>query len=114
MPYVLAPIAGYFKVQQFGKIDLNHPRQQSRELTGIGARADAAQSNQWEAIAVFSAAVFANHLRGDADPGTSAFLAQVFLAARVTHAGCYLADIAPLRSLAFLAGLGCSIALFFV
>lgn len=114
MPYVLAPTAGYFKFQQFGSVDLNNPRAQSKGLTGIGARADAAQANQWEAIAVFSAAVFVNHLRGDADAGTSALLAQGFIAARFGHVAMYLADFAPLRSVAFLAGLGCSIGLFFV
>ncbi len=112
IPYLLAPIAAYFKKQQLGSIDNKHPREQSKALTGMGARAVAAQENMWESLAVFAPAVIVNHLRGDADPATAAMLAQVYIGARFVHAGAYLADIAPLRSLAFLVGFLCSIWLF--
>ena len=57
IPYVLAGISGYYKAQQFDAIDNNNPRAQSAQLEGAGARASAAQSNAWEAFAIFTAAV---------------------------------------------------------
>lgn len=113
MPYVLAPIAGYFKAQQFGTLDNKNPRAQTALLEGPGARAAAAQANHWEAIAVFTAAVMVNHNTGG-DPSTSASLAMVWLGMRVLHAVFYITDIDKARSTAFLVGFGCSIALFFV
>ena len=111
LPYILAPIAGYMKVRQLGQIDNKNPRLQAVQLEGAGARAWAAQANTWEAVGVFSAAVIVNHLKG-ADPGSSALLAQVFVASRVFHSAAYIMDLDKLRSLLFLAGFGCCIALF--
>ena len=113
IPYVLAPVAAYFKKQQLGDLDLNEPRVQSEQLTGAGARAVAAQDNMWESVAVFTAAVMVNHLKGDADAGLSATLAQVYVVARVVHPAAYIGGIAPVRSLAFLTGFVCCIWLFF-
>ena len=74
IPYLLAPVAGYYKVQKFDSLDNKNPRAQTAALEGAGARASAAQSNAWEALAVFAAAVLVNHANGG-DPGTSATLA---------------------------------------
>ena len=63
-------------------------------------------------VAVFTAAVLVNHLKGDADAALSAILAQVYIVARVVHPAAYVANIAPLRSLAFVAGFVCCIWLF--
>jgi uncharacterized MAPEG superfamily protein len=112
IPYVLAPIGAYLKKQELGSVDLNEPRTQSAQVTGAGARAVAAQDNMWEGVAVFSAAVLVNHVKGDADPTLSATLAQVFIAARIVHPIAYIANIAPLRSVAFLVGFVCCIWLF--
>ena len=71
VPTLLAFTGGYFKSQQFDSVDNNNPREQSAQLTGAGARAVAAQSNAWEALAVFTAAVTVNHLGGGA-AGTAA------------------------------------------
>ena len=111
--YLLAPVATYFKNKQLGSIDAKEPRAQSAQLTGAGARAVAAQENSWEAVAVFTAAILVNHVRGDADPDRSAMLAQVFIAARIVQSGAYIGNIAPLRSLAFVVGFVCCIWLFF-
>ena len=111
LPTLLAFTGGYFKSQQFDSVDNNNPRAQSAQLTGAGARAVAAQSNAWEALAVFTAAVLVNHL-GGGDPGTAATMSGIWLVARLVHAGAYLADMAPLRSIAFLVGTVCSITLF--
>ena len=110
-PYVLAGLGGYLRVQQLGTLDANHPRIQATELRGIAARAYAAQLNAWEALALFSAAVLVGHVVG-ADPGQSATAALAFVAARVLHAVMYIADQAILRTVVFLASLGCCIWLF--
>ncbi|MFT4572778.1 MAG: putative MAPEG superfamily protein [Hyphomicrobiaceae bacterium] len=111
IPYVLAGTAGYFKAQQFGALDNNNPRIQALGLEGIGARAWAAQSNAWEALALFTVAVFVAHL-SDADPEASATAAMIFAGTRVAHAAAYLADQATLRTLVFLIGLACIVRLF--
>jgi len=111
IPYVLGGIGGYHKSQQFEKVDNNEPREQAAKLTGAGARVVAAQSNAWEALAVFAPAVLVNHVAGE-DPGMAATLATVWVVARVAHAGFYLADVAPARSASFLVGLICAIWLF--
>jgi uncharacterized MAPEG superfamily protein len=110
-PYLLTFTGAYFKAQQFGSIDNNYPRAQSAALEGIGARAWAAQQNAWEALLMFTIAVFVGHLSG-ADAGASATTAWVFVAARVAHAACYLADFASARSLAFVVGIGCVVRFF--
>ena len=113
LPYLLANMGGYFKFKQFGNLDNNHPRLQAARLEGIGARALAAQMNAWEALGVFSAAVFMAHLT-HADPEASATAAKIYVATRIAHPVFYLADIAPARSAAFLVGLGCLGRLFYL
>lgn len=104
--YVLAALGGLFKWRQLGHLDNHHPRAQSSQLTGAGARVWAAQANGWEALAGFTAAVLVAHLSG-ADPAASAIAAQVFVASRIAHAILYVADLATLRSLVFtVPGLG--------
>jgi uncharacterized MAPEG superfamily protein len=112
IPYILAMVSGYFKTQQLGTLDNKNPRVQASELTGAGARAVAAQKNAWEAVAVFSAAVIVNHLRGDADPGTTAMLAIGFVVCRILHAVFYVSNIDVGRSLVFLIATGLAIAIF--
>jgi uncharacterized MAPEG superfamily protein len=111
MPLVIAPIGGYFKTKQFGSLDNKHPRQQSAQLEGPGARAQAAQENSWEALALFGSAVLVNHLAGG-DPGTASTAAMIFVGARILYVGAYIADIDKLRSGLFLVSLVCVITLF--
>ena len=113
IPFLLAPAAAYYRKVQFGSIDNNNPRVQTAALEGAGARASAAQSNAWEALALFTAAVLVNHLNGG-DPDTSATLAMVWVGARVVHGPAYIADLAPVRSGVFVVGMVCAISLFFV
>jgi uncharacterized MAPEG superfamily protein len=110
-PWVIAPIGGYFKTKQFGSLDNKNPRLQSKKLEGIGARAQAAQENAWEALAVFSVAVLVNHLAGG-DPGTAATASVIFVGARVAHVAAYLADLDKVRSSVFLVAMICVITLF--
>jgi uncharacterized MAPEG superfamily protein len=101
MPYVLAGIGSYHKGKQFGKVDNNNPRAQSAQLTGTGARAVAAQQNAWEALAVFTAALVAAFFAG-VEPAALGAPVLLFVAARIAHAACYLADLASARSGSFL------------
>ena len=113
IPILLSWVGGYFRMQQFGKVDNKDPRGQSATLEGAGARAVAAQNNAWEALAVFIAGVVAFHARG-AVSDVAGILAIVWVVARVLHAAFCLIDLDVLRSLAFIVSLGCSLALFFV
>ncbi|MEN8181509.1 MAG: MAPEG family protein [Myxococcota bacterium] len=113
LPYVWSGLAGYFRVQQLGSLDNKYPRIQSAQLTGVGARAYAAQGNAWEALPVFATSVFVAHFAG-ADPGTSATLSEVFVVARVVHGILYLANLDVLRTLTFFVGFGCCIGLFWI
>ena len=100
MPYVLSGVGVAHKRRQFGTVDNNNPRAQSARLTGTGARAVAAQQNAWEALAVFTASLAAAFFAG-VEPASLATPALLFLAARISHAACYLADLASARSGSF-------------
>ena len=113
IPYVLTGMGAYYRNQQFGMIDNHHPRTQAAQFEGVGARVYAAQQNAWEALAVFAAAVIVAHLAG-ADTGQSATAAMLFIGARALHAVFYAMDLAPLRTLAFVVGLGSCIWLFWL
>ena len=113
IPIILSWVGGYFRMQQFGKVDNKNPRGQSAALENAGARAVAAQQNAWEALAVFVAGVVAFHARGGVSE-VAGILAIVWVAARVLHAIFYLINQDVLRSLAFILSLGCALALFFV
>ena len=74
----------------------------------------AAQKNAWEALAIFTAAVAVNSLHGYGEGWLSGVLAIVWLGARILHPIFYVYDLDKLRSLIFLVGFACSLALFFV
>jgi uncharacterized MAPEG superfamily protein len=112
-PYVLAFTGTYFKAKQFGTVDNKAPRAQSAQMTGVGARAYAAQQNAWEALPVFAVSVLVAHLAG-ADAGSSATAAVVWVGARILHGFFYLADLDKLRSLAFLVAIVACMRLFWL
>lgn len=95
----------------FEGFDNRRPREWLARQEGWRARANAAQQNSWEALAIFTAAVLTAHLV-DAPQGRVDLLAVVFIAARVAYVVAYVTDRATLRSLVWLVGLGASIALF--
>ncbi len=111
LPILLAFVGAYFRTSQLGEFDNNNPREQVKALTGAGSRAYAAQQNAWEALAVFTAAVVSAYI-SQADAGTAANLAIAFVVFRILHAALYLADLAALRSLAFMGGMFCAVWLF--
>lgn len=93
-----------------GRYDNRNPRAWLGGLGGYQARAHAAQQNSWEALAVYTAALVAAIAAG-VDHGTISTFAGVFLVARIAYLACYLADLATLRSLVWLAGFGACLAL---
>jgi uncharacterized MAPEG superfamily protein len=108
MPYLLTAIA-----KTTGKrFDNRDPRTWQSKLTGMPARAHAAHLNSFEAFPLFAAAVLVAELL-DAPQGRVDGLALAFIALRVGFAVCYLAGWALMRSLIWVAALGCCVALFF-
>lgn len=73
-------------------------------------RAHAAHLNAFEAFAPFAAGVVMAQLAG-VDHGRIALLALAFIVLRILHGVLYLADVASARSLAWLGGYLCVIAL---
>lgn len=116
LPIVCAGLAksrGFGKPRREGGFDNHQPREWLAKLQGWQARAHAAQANGWEALPIFAAGLFVAHQHQAAQATVDA-LALAFIAARVAFIGLYLADLAALRSLAWVAGLAASLALFFV
>jgi len=111
LPYLLAFVGSYFKMQQFGSVDNKHPRVQAAKLEGIGARASGAQANAWEALGFFTAVLLVLHIANPeaARTSTAANLSLVFLATRILHPVLYVANIDMARSGAFLVGMVCCI-----
>jgi uncharacterized MAPEG superfamily protein len=89
------------------------PRDWLAKQDGYRARANAAQANSWEALAVFGFAVLSAYQRG-APTATIDLLSMVFIVARFGFLAAYLADLHWQRSLVWFVGIGASLALFFI
>lgn len=83
-------VSSYEQSKLEGGYDNVDPRIQRKQLSGRGARAQAAHENGFEAFAPFAAAVFVSHL-GGADPGHATILALTFVGARVIYPIVYIA-----------------------
>jgi uncharacterized MAPEG superfamily protein len=103
---------GYAKATG-GTYDNRAPRVFLAGVAGAAQRAHWAEQNSYEALPLFAAGVVIAQLAG-ADAGTANLLALTFVAARVAHGICYIANLAMLRSLVWLVGLGSSIGLFVI
>ena len=107
-PYVAAGIAK----KGFEGYDNSMPRQWLAKQTGFRARANAAQANLFESLPLFFAAViiasFANASQSRVD-----ILALGFVIARIAYLICYIANWPTTRSIVWLAGLICVVAIFF-
>jgi len=88
------------------------PREWESKLQGRQARAHAAHLNSFEAFPLFAAGVLVAAACKAPQASVDA-LAIGFVIARLAYLGCYLADLATLRSLVWMAGTGFSVALFF-
>jgi len=113
LPVSCAWIAGYYRQKQLGSVDNKEPRAQSQQLTGSGARAVAAQSNSWEALAVFSAALLAVFI-GGIELDSIRMPVMIFTALRIAYIPAYIADLDKLRSLIFIGGYGICIYLIYL
>jgi uncharacterized MAPEG superfamily protein len=107
-PYVAAGIAK----KGFEGYDNGMPRQWVAKQTGFRARANAAQANLFESLPFFFAAVIIASI-ANAPQGRVDLLAIGFVAARIAYLVCYVADWPTTRSIVWLAGLACVVAIFF-
>lgn len=108
LPYILAGVA---KTSGPGYNNRN-PRAWLAKQTGNYKvqRANAAHLNAFEAFAPFAAAVLMAQFAG-VDHGRIAILAVVFVVMRVAHGVLYVADVQLARSLAWVGGFACVVAL---
>ena len=110
LPYVLAGLAKFGGKEGF---DNHAPRVALSKLVGWRQRANWAQANQFEALPLFVAAVLVatyNH----APEHTLNILAISVVILRVVYSSLYILDKASLRSLVWFAGIGCTVAMFFI
>ena len=107
-PYVAAGIAK----KGFEGYDNSMPRQWLAKQTGFRARANAAQANLFESLPFFFAAVIIAHI-ANAPQARIDFLAIGFVVARIAYLVCYVANWPTTRSMVWLAGIACVVAMFF-
>lgn len=100
-----------------GKVDRTYdnrsPRDWEARLEGRKRRAVFAHENHFEAFAPFAAAILVARIAGAPQAIVDA-LAGAFIAFRLAYTWAYLEDRATLRSLLWMGGIGCVIAIFFV
>ncbi|KAA5602456.1 MAPEG family protein [Blastochloris sulfoviridis] len=92
-------------------VDNHAPRDWAQTIDGYRKRAYAAHLNHYEAFPLFAAAVLVAATQG-APMATVNALAGAVVTARLLYTACYIADLATLRSLVWLAGWGLTIAIF--
>lgn len=93
------------------RFDNHEPRVWLAAQTGYRARAHAAQLNAFEAFPFFAAAVIIAHAAHGLQARVDE-LAIAFIACRIAYFGAYLANMAALRSVLWLGGLACVVAIF--
>lgn len=107
-PYVAAGIAK----KGFEGYDNGMPRQWLAKQTGFRARANAAQANLFESLPFFFAAVIIASI-ANAPQARVDWLAIGFVIARITYLVCYVVNWPTTRSIVWLTGLACVVAIFF-
>ena len=108
LPYVWGAVSVPLRLKQFGKLDNDHPREQQAKATGAALRAQGASANAFEALAVYGPAVVIQQLLAPT-AALATTLAIGWMIARTLHGVLYLANISPVRSLAWLAGVTCAV-----
>lgn len=111
LPLVCTSIAK-FGSGKFSARQNHNPRDFLDNLEGFPRRAHAAQQNSFEAIPGFAAAVIIAHVANVAELVTIDVLAVLYVTSRLLYIIFYLADLAALRSLAWIIGLGLIVGLF--
>jgi len=107
-PIVAAGIAK----KGFEGYDNGMPREWLAKQTGFRARANAAQANLFESLPFFFAAVILASIE-NAPQERIDLLALGFVAARIAYLVCYVANWPTARSIVWLAGIACVVAIFF-
>ena len=108
LPYVAAGIAK----KGFEGYDNSLPRQWLAIQTGFRARANAAQANLFESLPFFFAAVIIASI-AKAPQERVDLLAIGFVIARMAYLICYVANWPSTRSIVWLFGIACVVAIFF-
>ena len=108
LPYVAAGIAK----KDFVAYDNSLPRQWLAKQTGFRARANAAQANLFESLPLFFAAVIIASVSNVPQLRLDLF-ALGFVIARIAYLICYIANWPTTRSIVWLFGIICLVALFF-
>lgn len=108
LPYVAAGIAK----KGFENYDNGQPRTWLAKQTGFRARANAAQVNLFESLPFFFAAVIIASLM-HVPQGRLDLLALGFAASRIAYLVCYVANWPTARSMVWLCGIACVVAIFF-
>ena len=114
LPIIAAGIAKFGPSENTGSApyDNNQPREWLAKQTGLRARANAAQANTFESLPFFYVAI-AIAMILQAPQARIEALAIGYLLARVAYIACYVMDWANLRTMVWLVGFACTVALFF-
>ncbi len=114
LPIIAAGIAKFGPTENSvsDPYDNNQPREWLAKQTGLRARANAAQANTFESLPFFYVAI-AIAMILQAPQARIDVLAIPYLLARVAYIACYVMDWANLRTLVWLVGFACTVALFF-
>jgi len=108
LPIVAAGIAK----KGFDGYDNSAPRQWLAKQTGFRARANAAQANLFESLPFFFAAVIIASI-ANAPQSRIDLLALGFVLCRIAYLICYIANWPTTRSIVWLFGIICVVAMFF-
>lgn len=110
---VLMPLITVAPAKYHRTYDNHAPRDWMAGLSGWRKRAVAAHLNHFEAFAPFAAGVLAAELV-KAPQGVIDGLALAFIAARIVYTALYYADKPAMRSLVWMGGFACTVALYAV
>lgn len=102
-------IAGQWRLP--GGFDYGASRDQQAQLTGMARRAQAAHLNGIEGFAPFAIAVWMAQEVGANSASVNQW-AMAYAASRILFVIAYMADLNPWRTVIWLAGMVCNIALF--
>jgi len=108
LPIVAAGIAK----KGFDGYDNSAPRQWLAKQTGFRARANAAQANLFESLPFFFAAVIIASI-ANAPQSRIDWLAMGFVLCRIAYLICYVANLPTTRTIVWLFGIICVVAMFF-
>jgi len=105
--------AGMAKRDSETPFDNNAPRDHIAQLKGKAKSAYCIEQNSYESFPPFAIAVVVAHLTGGVQL-TVDILAGIYVVSRVIFGLCYLQSKGTMRSITFMVGLACTVALFFV